>query len=114
MWLSRAARSPAICSPACAVGKLRTGELAEHRQQIDSREQRRLINLAGGDLSQPARDEEDADAAFEKGRLVTLAIAGDALPCERAATISFAPRAEFSDVKVLNFVTRSTVAMVQY
>ena len=30
------------------------------------------------------------------------------LPCERAATISFALRAEFSDTKVLNVVTRST------
>jgi putative transposase len=28
-------------------------------------------------------------------------------PCERAATISFTPSAEFSDTKVLNLVTRS-------
>jgi hypothetical protein len=30
-------------------------------------------------------------------------------PCERAATISFAPSAEFSDTKVLNVVTQSRV-----
>jgi hypothetical protein len=29
-------------------------------------------------------------------------------PCEREATISFAPSAEFSDTKVQNVVTRST------
>jgi tRNA/tmRNA/rRNA uracil-C5-methylase (TrmA/RlmC/RlmD family) len=29
-------------------------------------------------------------------------------PCERAAMISFAPSAEFSDAKVLNVVTRSS------
>jgi len=33
-------------------------------------------------------------------------------PCERAATISFAPSAEFSDIKVLNVVTQSR-AVVQ-
>jgi hypothetical protein len=31
-------------------------------------------------------------------------------PCERAATISFAPSAEFSDAKVLNVLTRSSLA----
>ena len=32
-------------------------------------------------------------------------------PFERAATISFAPSAEFSDIKVLNVVRRITVAL---
>ena len=34
-------------------------------------------------------------------------------PCERAATISFAPSAEFSDTKVLKVVTRSRAVTKQ-